>query len=299
MVMIKSFKAVRPRKDLVKKIASQPYDVLNSDEARLEAKGNPYSFLHVVKSEIDLPENTGHYEPIVYEQAADNLQNMIEEGWMILEKKEAMYLYRQIMNGHSQYGLVVSSSVQDYVEGKIKIHELTREVKEKDRITHVDTVNANTGPVFLTYPANNNLDSLFENIASESPEYDFTADDDIQHTIWIIKEEELQKEISMLFSEIPYTYVADGHHRSKSAAMVGKARKDLNPKHNGKEEYNWFLSVLFPHNQLKILDYNRVVKDLNGLSTKDFLTKLKQFFEINSAENKEKASPVKKTDFAM
>jgi len=245
MVMIKGFRALRPRTDLAKRIASRPYDVLNSEEARLEAKGNPYSFLRVVKSEIDLPQETGHYDPIVYQKAADNLQMMIEEGWLVQEQSDAMYVYRQIMDGHSQYGLVVSSSVQDYLDGRIKIHELTRELKEKDRITHVDTVNANTGPVFLTYPSRPSIDTLIAEAVQSEAVYDFSADDGIQHTVWVIRDEGLQQRLREAFAALPASYVADGHHRSKSAAMVGKMRKDRNSEHSGEEEYNWFLSFSF------------------------------------------------------
>ncbi len=299
MVQIKGFRALRPRPDLARKIASRPYDVLNSDEARLEARGNPWSFLHVVKSEIDLPGDTGHYDSIVYEKAADNLQKMAEEGWMIRENSDAMYLYRQIMGDHEQYGLVVSSAVDDYLQGKIKIHELTRAVKEQDRINHVDIVNANTGPVFLTYPAKADIDRKLADAAKADPDYDFTADDGIRHTVWVLRDEALQSFLTQAFAALPATYVADGHHRSKSAAMVGKMRREQNPDHNGSEEYNWFLSVLFPDNQLKILDYNRVVKDLNGLSKAALFGKLETVFSIQPCENGKEAKPAEKGDFAM
>ena len=280
MVKIKGFKGIRPKPELAEKIASHPYDVINSIEAREMVKGNPYSFLHVVKSEIDLPDDINHYSEEVYNKASENLKKMISEGWLQQDSEENIYIYRQIMKGHEQYGLVVDSSVQDYLDEKIKIHELTREVKEKDRINHVKFTNANTGPVFLTYPAQKEIDDIVAEISNTKPENDFTADDGIQHTLWVIREKKKIDKLVELFAQIPFTYVADGHHRSKSASIVGEMRKNENPEHNGSEEYNWFLSVIFPDNQLKILDYNRVVKDLNGLSIDDFLDKIKVNFEI-------------------
>jgi len=281
MVKIKGLKGIRPRKELSEKIASRPYDVLNSEEARLEAEGNPYSFLHVVKSEIDLPEDIDHYDQKVYLKAAENLQTMIKNGWMIRDKSDCLYVYRQIMNSHEQYGLVVNAAVEDYLEGKIRIHELTREVKERDRINHVKYTNANTGPVFLTYPARNEIDSIVTKITATSPEYDFTADDGIRHTVWVVSDSSTIQSLIDQFRQIPFTYVADGHHRSKSAAMVGEMRRKENPNHTGDEEYDWFLTVLFPHNQLKILDYNRVVKDLNGLSEQEFIKKIREKLDIS------------------
>ncbi len=300
MVKIKGFKGVRPDKKYAQKIASRPYDVLNSDEARVEAKDNPYSFLHVVKSEIDLPEDTNPYDMRVYQKAADNLLKMIQKGWLIQEEKECLYVYRQIMGEHEQYGLVATASVEDYLNKKIRIHELTREKKEKDRINHVKITNANTGPVFLTYKAQTVIDEIILKITSENlPEYNFISDDMIQHSFWIVDQDQDIKKLIDNFSKIDYTYVADGHHRSKSAAMVGKLRKDENPNHTGNEEYNWFLSVLFPDNQLKILDYNRVVKDLNGLSEQDFIAKVKQKFEISEVCCQNNAKPKEPTEFGM
>lgn len=280
MVKIKGFKGIRPNLELAEKIASHPYDVLNSQEARYMVKDNPYSFLHVVKSEVDLPEDINLYSEEVYLKASENLKKMISEGWLQQDSQENMYLYRQIMKGHEQYGLVVDSSVQDYLDEKIKIHELTRETKEQDRINHVKYTNANTGPVFLTYPAQDAINEIVAGVANKKAEYDFTAEDGIKHTLWVIKDSEVIEQLISLFAEIPFTYVADGHHRSKSAAMVGEMRKKANPNHTGKEEYNWFLSVIFPDNQLKILDYNRVVKDLNGLSIDEFLDKVNEKFEV-------------------
>lgn len=300
MVKIKGFKGVRPKKELAEKIASRPYDVLNSEEARIEAKGNPYSFLHIVKSEIDLPKDINHYDEKVYLKAAENLRSFINKGWLIQEKNEAIYIYRQIMESHAQYGLVVAASVQDYLDEKIRIHELTREVKEKDRINHVKYTNANTGPVFLTYSAQEKIDTIVKRIAAQNkPEYDFTAEDGIKHTLWIVKEEQDINQFISLFEKILYTYVADGHHRSKSAAMVGEIRRKKNRNHTGKEEYNWFLAVLFPHNQLKILDYNRVVKDLYGLFESDFFEKIREKFEIEEVASQKEAKPSRANYFGM
>ncbi|MBN2280721.1 MAG: DUF1015 domain-containing protein [Candidatus Marinimicrobia bacterium] len=299
MVKIKGFKGIRPKKQLADKIASYPYDVINSHEARELVKGNPYSFLHVVKSEVDLPQNIDLYSEQVYLKAAENLKKMVSEGWMIQDESEKMYIYRQVMNGHEQYGLVVDSSVQDYLEAKIKIHELTREAKEKDRINHVKYTNANTGPVFLTYPGQDNINKIVAEIVTSKPEYDFTADDGIRHTMWVIDDKSVIDQLVEIFAQIPFTYVADGHHRSKSAAMVGEMRKKENPYHTGEEEYNWFLAVIFPDNQLKILDYNRVVKDLNGLSVDGFLDKVLEKFEIAPTDCMEDARPKDYAHFGM
>lgn len=299
MVKIKGIKGIRPIRELASRVASRPYDVLNSEEARVEAKGNPYSFLHVVKSEIDLPEDTDHYDEKVYLKAAENLQTMIKNGWLIQDNADCIYVYRQIMNTHEQYGLVVDASVEDYLEGKIRIHELTREVKEKDRINHVKYTNANTGPVFLTYPAQETIDDIVDSIVNNKPEYDFTADDDIRHTVWVVDDPAIVKLLIYQFSQIPFTYVADGHHRSKSAVMVGEMHRKDNPGHTGAEEYNWFLTVLFPHNQLKILDYNRVVKYLNGLSEQQFIEKISEKFDVSRVCCHGSAKPVSANTFGM
>jgi len=299
MVKIKGLKGIRPKQDLAAKIASRPYDVLNSKEARVDAKGNPYSFLHVVKSEIDLPEDIDHYDEKVYLKATENLQTMIQKGWLIQDENNCIYVYRQIMDGHEQYGLVVNASVEDYLNGKIKIHELTREVKEKDRINHVKYTNANTGPVFLTYNADDAIDKLVEKVVNEPPEYDFTADDGIRHTVWVISDSGTLQSLITQFDQVPFSYVADGHHRSKSAAMVGKMRRKANPNHCGSEEYNWFLAVLFPHNQLKIIDYNRGVMDLNGLSEREFLDKITEKFTVNPVCCKGSAKPKTANTFGV
>ena len=299
MVKIKGLKGIRPRPELAQKIASLPYDVLNSAEARSVAAGNPYSFLHVVKSEIDLPANIDPYAEEVYRQAAKNLNDMLKNGWLLQDDQECIYVYRQIMAEHQQYGLVVDASVDDYLEGKIRIHELTREDKERDRFNHVKFTNANTGPVFLTYPAVKQIDAIVNSTTRGEPTYDFTATDGIRHTIWIINNPTLIKSLIKQFDRIPFTYVADGHHRSKSAAMVGKMRRQSNPEHTGKEEYNWLLAALFPHNQLQILDYNRLVKDLNSLSEAEFLAKISKKFEVLRVPNHSSAKPKSANNFGM
>jgi uncharacterized protein (DUF1015 family) len=299
MVKIKGLKGIRPQKELARKIASLPYDVLNSTEARSVAAVNPYSFLHVVKSEIDLPENINPYAEEVYHQAAKNLHNMLENGWLIQDDQECIYIYRQSMAGHQQYGLVVDAAVDDYLAGKIRIHELTREDKEQDRFNHVKFTNANTGPVFLTYPAVKQIDDLVSSAVTGEPTYNFIATDGIRHTVWIISNPGSIKSLIEQFDRIPFTYVADGHHRSISAAVVGEMRRQSNPEHTGKEEYNWFLAVLFPHNQLKILDYNRLVKDLNGLSEAEFITKINKNFEVVPALNHSSARPGSAHSFGM
>ncbi len=299
MVKIKGFHGLRPQQDLAPKIASQPYDVLNIEEARKAATENPYSFLHVVKSEIDLPPDTDPYDTRVYNKAAENLRKMHAKGWLIRDDKACMYIYRQIMDRHKQVGLVTVASVEDYFNQKIKIHELTREKKEKDRIRHVKTTNANTGPVFLTYKARAEIDRLVEKLTRTAATYDFTAEDGIRHTFWVITSPQDINKFKNLFAEIPHTYVADGHHRSKSAAMVGKIRKQENPNHSGQEEYNWFLTALFPHDQLQILDYNRVVKDLNDLTTKEFVDKIKEKFELNKVADRDSAKPFAYNHFGM
>ncbi len=299
MVKIKGLKGIRPRKELADRIASRPYDVLNSAEARREAAGNPYSFLHVVKSEIDLPDGINPYDEKVYRKAAENLQVMRQKGWLIQDPQECLYVYRQIMDGHEQYGLVVDAAVDDYLDGRIKIHELTRAAKEKDRINHVNYTNANTGPVFLTYRADEEIDEIVKKTVNAEPEYDFTAADGVRHTLWVVDNGATITSMIRNFERIPHSYVADGHHRSKSAAMVGEMRRKTNPRHTGKEEYNWFLAVLFPHNQLKIIDYNRVVRDLNGLSEPELLEKAAGKFTVTPVDSRESAKPSAANSFGM
>jgi len=300
MVKIKAFRGLRPPRHLAAQIASKPYDVLNSDEARVEAAGNPYSFLRVVKSEIDLPPELNPYDSLVYEQAAFNLQEFIRQGWFAQDCEDNLYIYRQMMGDHTQYGLVGVAHVDDYLQGKIRIHELTREAKEKDRIRHVQTTSANTGPVFLTYRAQTEIDALIAEIVAHTPaEYDFTAVDQIRHTVWIIRDPLQIRQLVELFRRIEYVYVADGHHRSKSAVMVGQARREAHPGYTGEEEFNWFLAVFFPHNQLKILDYNRTVKDLHGLTPSEFIMQLQSHFDVSPVCCRERARPQQATHFGM
>jgi len=300
MLKIKAFQGWRPHPELAAKIAALPYDVLNSAEARQMATGNPYSFLHVSKAEIDLPPETNLYDEAVYLKAAANLQAMQRQGWLFQETAPALYIYRLIMQGHTQYGLIACAYVPDYLEGRIKIHELTREAKEQDRIKHVDYTNANTGPVFLTYRAQAEIDAYIKHYTmTNAPAYDFTAEDGIQHTLWVITDRSLIGQLITFFERIPCAYVADGHHRAKSAAMVGKMRAAANPQHRGDEEYNWFLAAFFPHNQLRILDYNRVIRDLNGMNPTEFLQRLTEKFIITPAANRESARPQKARQFGM
>jgi len=298
MVRIKGFKGIRPKKELASRIASPPYDVVNSNEARMMVKVEPLSFLHVVKSEVDLPPETHLYDPAVYQKAHDNLAELRKDK-MIQDKKPVMYVYRQVLNGRAQTGLIAVQHIDDYLEGKVKIHELTREDKEKDRITHIDVVNAHTGPVFYTYKGNEDIDVLIKQVTSGNPEYDYRSKDGVNHTLWLVDDQKIIDSLKDAFAMIEYVYVADGHHRSKASAMVGKMRRDANPNHTGNEEYNWFLAVFFPADQLKIIDYNRVVKDLNGLSKEKFLKNLDKHFKVKKISSSEKAKPEKEHEFGM
>ena len=281
MAVIKSFRGLRPPREIVKDLASRPYDVLDSEEARSEVKGNEFSLLHIIKSEVDLPPETDHYAQLVYEKAAENFRKFQDKGWLRDDEAEYLYIYAQTMNGKTQYGLVACASVEDYLAGVIRKHELTRPDKEEDRKKHVRITNANMEPVFFTYPANPGVDRIISTFISiNSPEYDFISTDGIGHHFWVIKEQEIINELISLFAGIPYTYVADGHHRTAAAALVGNEKKEANPKHNGNEEYNFFLAVHFPDDQLTIIDYNRVIKDLNGLTKAALIEKLQMNFEV-------------------
>lgn len=277
MANIKPFKALRPQPSIAKQLASLPYDVLSSAEARKEAQGNPYTFLHITKSEIDLSDKIDTHSPEVYEQARHSLNNFILRDLLFKEVKDCYYIYQLLMNGRTQTGLVCVSSVDDYENDVIKKHEFTRPEKELDRITHIQTTGAQTGNVFLAYRNNPKVDAIIDNWkATKNTAYDFTADDGIQHTIWIVNDNVTISEITRLFAaEVPCTYIADGHHRAASAAKV---RKALGLK--AAPEADYFLTTLFPSNQLYIMDYNRVVKDLNGLSVADFLAALEKSFEL-------------------
>lgn len=278
---VKPFRGIRPPKNLAKQVSSRPYDVLNSDEARAEAAGNPMSLYHIIKPEINFPVGTDEHDERVYQSAVENFRKFRENGWLVQDKKENYYVYAQTMNGRTQYGLVVAAWVEDYMEGRIKKHELTRKDKEEDRMKHVRVNNANMEPVFFAYPHRDDLDALVERVTSGSPEYDFVSDlDGFRHTFWVIDDEEMIAKITQIFAEIPAMYIADGHHRSAAAALVGNEKKLQNPNHTGNEEYNYFLAVCFPDNQLNVIDYNRVVKDLNGLSEDEFLAKLAEDFVV-------------------
>lgn len=281
MAIIKPFKGVRPPRNLAQKVASRPYDVLNSAEAREEAKGNEYSLLRIIKPEIEFPENTDEHSPEVYDKAVENFSMFKEKGWLVKDSKDCLYVYAQTMNGRTQYGLVAAASVDDYLNGVIKKHELTRADKEEDRMKHVRNTNANVEPVFFSYPAVDEIDSIVKKVVESKPaEYDFVAEDGFGHHFWVIDDEETIQKLVALFAKIPATYVADGHHRTAAAALVGAEKRKQNPNYDGSEEFNYFLAVHFPDNQLQIIDYNRVVKDLNGLSTDELVEKLSIDFEI-------------------
>ncbi|MFZ4522909.1 MAG: DUF1015 domain-containing protein [Bacteroidales bacterium] len=281
MAILKPFKGLRPPVSIVKELASRPYDVLNSDEAREEAKGNPYSLLHIIKPEIDLPASLDIHSQPVYDKAKENFELFKKSGWLVPEANELLYIYAQTMNGKTQYGIVGCAGVADYLNGIIKKHELTRKDKEEDRMKHVRITNANMEPVFFTYPAVKEIDRIVESfVAENAPVYDFVADDGVGHHFWVIEDQSINADLVTLFKKVPFTYVADGHHRTAAAALVGNEKKLNNPGHNGTEEYNFFLAVHFPDDQLSIIDYNRVVKDLNGLSTDEFLQKLAGVFTI-------------------
>ncbi|MDR0232322.1 MAG: DUF1015 domain-containing protein [Dysgonamonadaceae bacterium] len=280
MAIVKPFKGVRPPKDLVTQVASRPYDVLSSEEAREEAKGNEKSLYHIIKPEIDFPAGTDEHSQSVYDKAVENFKKFQEQGWLKQDDKEEYYAYAQTMNGRTQYGLVVCACVEDYLTGVIKKHELTRKDKEEDRMIHVRINNANIEPVFFAYPDNEALDAIVSATIKNTPDYDFVAEDGFGHQFWVIDNDATINQITELFAGIPYLYIADGHHRTAAAALVGVEKAKQNPNHTGKEEYNYFLAVCFPDNQLKIMDYNRVVKDLNGLTPAEFLKALETDFTI-------------------
>lgn len=297
MAVIRQFKAIRPTPEMAEKVAALPYDVVNSEEAAEMVIGNPYSFLHVDKAEIDLPAGTDIYSPEVYEKAKSNLEKMITDGVLVQDEKPMLYVYELTMDGRSQTGLVACTSIYEYMQGIIKKHELTREDKEQDRIRHVDICNANTGPIFLAYRTVDEISEIVDNVKKNAPVYDFTAEDGIIHRAWIIDDEETINRLVKLFKDVPNLYIADGHHRNASAAKVGLKRRNENPNYTGDEEFNYYLAVIFPSDQLKILDYNRVVKDLNGLSEEEFIKKLSEKFDI--AETEGRAKPDKAYDFGM
>ena len=281
MATIKPFKGIRPPQNLVERVASRPYDVLNSAEARAEAEGNEMSLYRIIRPEIDFPVGTDEHEPQVYDKAAENFALFRRNGWLVQDEEESYYVYAQTMNGKTQYGLVVGAYVDDYLNGVIKKHELTRRDKEEDRMKHVRVNNANIEPVFFAYPSNAEVNAIVAKYTATNPVYDFVAEHDgFGHQFWVISDKADIARITELFAQMPALYIADGHHRSAAAALVGAEKAKRNPNHRGDEEYNYFMAVCFPDDQLTIIDYNRVVKDLNGLTDEEFLAKLNVHFEV-------------------
>jgi uncharacterized protein (DUF1015 family) len=283
MAIIKPFKGIRPPRHLVEQVASRPYDVLNSEEARAEAEGNPLSLYHIIKPEIDFAPGTDEHEEKVYAKAAENFALFRKNGWLVQDAEDKYYVYAQTMNGKTQYGLVVCAHVDDYLNENIKKHELTRRDKEEDRMKHVRVNNANIEPVFFAYPQQDELDDIVQTVIANPPVYDFVAPGDgFGHHFWVIDDQSTISRITELFAGVPSLYIADGHHRSAAAALVGLEKRRQNPNHTGDEEYNYFMAVCFPDNQLNIIDYNRVVKDLNNLSDDEFLEKLSVNFDVDN-----------------
>ncbi len=298
MAKIKPFKGIRPPRELVEEVASRPYDVLNSEEARAEAAGNEKSLYHIIKPEINFAPGTDEHDPKVYDKAVEQFNLFQEKGWLVQDPSEKYYVYAQTMNGRTQYGLVVCANVDDYLNGVIKKHELTRRDKEEDRMKHVRINNANIEPVFFAYPDNAELDAIVAETVKGEPEYDFTAPDGFGHHFWLINDPATIQRITELFAAIPYLYIADGHHRTAAAALVGAEKARQNPNHRGDEEYNYFLAVCFPASQLHIIDYNRVVKDLNGLSDEAFLARLAENFTVEK-KGKEIYHPTALHNFSL
>ncbi|MDE7419581.1 MAG: DUF1015 domain-containing protein, partial [Muribaculaceae bacterium] len=280
MAKVKPFKGIRPPRHLVEEVASRPYDVLNSEEARKEAEGNEKSLYHIIKPEIDFEPGFDEHHPDVYDKAVENFMNFQEKGWLVQDEKENYYIYAQTMDGRTQYGFVVGAWVDDYMSGRIKKHELTRRDKEEDRMKHVRCNNANIEPVFFAFPDNELLEQIIQDVTKKEPEYNFVASDGFGHTFWVIDDDATIETITKEFEKIPSLYIADGHHRSAAAALVGNEKAQNNPDHKGDEEYNYFMAVAFPASHLRIIDYNRVVKDLNGLSEEEFLSKIAENFFI-------------------
>ncbi len=297
MSTIRPFKAFRPKAEFAGEVASPPYDVLNSDEARRQAAGHPYSFLHVGKPEIDLDPSIDPHDPLVYEKARENLRKLVDQKILVGDPAPFLYVYAQTMEGRTQYGLVGCASVEEYWNGIIKKHEFTRKDKEEDRCRHVRITGAHSGPAFLIYPDQPEIDAIISKIVSAPPENDHTAADGIRHRCWIVSDASSAEKIAGIFQKIPRLYIADGHHRTAAAGRVGRERAEANPNHTGKEEYNFFLAVYFPASQLRILDYNRVVKDLNGLTEMEFLEKISANFSLR--ESSAAVRPGKKGDMGM
>lgn len=299
MATIKPFKGIRPPKNLVEKVESRPYDVLDSEEARAEAAGNEMSLYHIIKPEIDFEEGTSEYDPRVYDKAAENFKMFQEKGWLTQDAQDCYYIYAQTMNGKTQYGLVVGAFVEDYLNGVIKKHELTRRDKEEDRMKHVRVCDANIEPVFFAYPDNDVLNELIARYVATEPVYDFIAPiDGFGHKLWVISDEKDIDTVTEQFAEMPALYIADGHHRSAAAALVGAEKAKQNPNHRGDEEYNYFMAVCFPASQLTVLDYNRVVKDLNGMTSEQFLEALTKNFVVEN-KGSEIYKPAKLHEFSL
>ncbi len=300
MTTIKPLKAIRPTPEHAEKVASLPYDVMNSDEAREMVKDTPDSFLHVIKAEIDLDPSIDPYDKQVYEKARDNLDQMVKDGLLVQDDMECLYIYKEVMQDRAQTGLVIGASVDDYLNGVIKIHEFTRADKEQDRINYVDYCDANTGLIFLTYRSKDEINRLIDNwMRNHNPVYDFTSDDGIQHTVWVINADNVIDSLVKQFAQVESLYVADGHHRSASAAKVGKMRREKKPGYTSDDPFNYFLSVVFPSEQLYIMDYNRVAKDLNGLSEEEFLNRVKENFDMDVYEGQGQYKPTERHTFGM
>lgn len=280
MAKVKPFKGVRPPREMVTEVASRPYDVLNSEEARQEAEGNPKSLYHIIKPEINFEPGTDEHDPMVYDSAVENFNAFQQNGWLVQDENEHYYIYAQTMDGRTQYGIVVAANVDDYMSERIKKHELTRRDKEEDRMKHVRVNNANIEPVFFAFPDNEVLEQVIKTVTAKTPEYDFVAPDGFGHHFWVIDDAKMIETITNEFAAIPYLYIADGHHRTAAAALVGNEKAQQNPNHTGNEEYNYFLAVCFPASHLKIIDYNRVVKDLNGNTPQQFLSLLEKDFIV-------------------
>ena len=297
MPLIRAFTGLRPAPGRASDVAAPPYDVMNEAEARQMVQGRPWSFLHISRPEVDLPEGTDPYAPEVYAKAAENLHKMIAEGVLVRDEKPCYYVYRLTMGQHQQTGLVAAASVEAYDKDRIKKHEFTRPAKEDDRVRQIDALNAQTGPVFLVYPSAQSVDDLLARVAQQTPDMDVTAADAVRHEIWVVDDEALVAQLTRDFDAMSALYVADGHHRSAAGSRVGAARKAANPSHTGDEAYNYFLSVIFPHNQMQILDYNRVIKDLNGLSKAVFLAKVAEAFDVEQSDQPVK--PSRAAEFGM
>lgn len=298
MAKVKPFRGIRPPKQFIEEVASRPYDVLNSEEARKEAEGNPKSLYHIIKPEIDFEPGTDEHDPKVYDKAVENFRAFRSNGWLVQDDEDHYYIYAQTMDGRTQYGIVVAAWVNDYMEGRIKKHELTRRDKEEDRMKHVRVNDANIEPVFFAFPDNESLQQIIDTVTAGEPEYDFVAPDGFGHTFWVVNEPELIAAITEEFDKIPYLYIADGHHRSAAAALVGDEKAKSNPDHKGEEEYNYFLAVAFPASHLRIIDYNRVVRDLNGLTPEEFLIRLTKDFIVEK-KGKEIYKPTRLHNFAL